>query len=222
LKTNFKSRHFLILLFLLSAKIGVSQNGEINIKFIGNCDMLQTIANKIDFEGVYIEYYAEGDVVKIKYLFGDFSNLFPSEFDMNCSTNYGPSIWKPTWRNDRFIEFSSSCGTYCFGKVLMPLTVNDSFKYAGQTLIDTANNIYFSLMREERTYDPILKIENYTTDRIQKIALNSRIVDGAILLEDLDYSEAHPHGFEYENKVLTLFVKTKKEKVKALRFKVEV
>ncbi|MDP4965485.1 MAG: hypothetical protein NWQ55_10445 [Salibacteraceae bacterium] len=195
---------------------------HINVAVFGQCDMLQTMANKIDFEGVYIEYYADGDLVKIKYRFGDFTNLFPNEFDMNCSNQYGPSIWKPTWRNDRFIEFSSGCGTYCFSKVLMPLKVNDSFKYAGQTLIDTANTIYFTLIREERSYDPFLKIENYTTDRVQKIALNSRIVDGAILLEGLDYSEAHPQGFEYENKVLTLFVKTKKEKVKAMRFKVEV
>lgn len=194
----------------------------VNAAVFSQCNMLQTMANKIDFEGVYIEYYADGDLVKIKYRFGDFSNRFPSELDMNCSNQYGPSIWKPTWRNDQFIEFMSGCGTFCFSKVLMPLTANHTFKYAGQTLIDTANAIYFTLIREGQTHDPILKIENYTTDRVQKIALNSRIVDGAILLEDLDYSEAHPQGFEYENKVLTLFVKTKREKVKALRFKVEV
>ncbi len=39
MKITFKTRHFLLFLFLLLAKIGVSQNGEINIKFIGNCGM---------------------------------------------------------------------------------------------------------------------------------------------------------------------------------------
>ncbi len=49
-----------------------------NAPVFAHCHMLQTMSNKVDFEGVYIEYYAHGDHVKFKYRFLDFSNLFPS------------------------------------------------------------------------------------------------------------------------------------------------
>lgn len=52
MKTIFHPHHFLILLFVLLTKIGVSQSGEINIKFIGNCGMHLTDSDL----NVYIDF----------------------------------------------------------------------------------------------------------------------------------------------------------------------
>lgn len=202
---------FITLLLLSLSSLGYSQ-----------CRLIEFISDTIEFEGVKVVYYQSDSIVKIKYSKNDFTCEFPIEYNITCENTYLPSVWTPRWRNSRYIGFTSGCGTYCFTNILAPLDSNDSFKEAGQILVDSINVIYFSLYNDTLDFSPYLKVKNYNTDKIQVFKLSSNDFWGAIPLERLDYSNPHPNGFIYKDQILTLFLRDKEQNLIKRTFKIEI
>lgn len=173
----------------------------------GQCAALSLIGDSINFEGVNIIYYQHNDQVRIKYAYQGFELNLGDSLAFDCNTRYNPSIPKATWRNDYYIGFTSGCGSSCFANHLLPLQSGLNFQEAGQLLIDTTKTIYVSIYKTIDKLLPYVEVKNHLSQKSQTFNLDSGSFPVAIPLEYLDYSEAHPKGFKYENSTLTLFLR---------------
>ena len=171
------------------------------------CKVLDLIADTANFEGVTIRYLQKDSSVQIEYKYKEFGKHLGDQYSFSCDLSYQPGIPKPVWRNQNFLCFSSGCGTSCFANFLVPLNNKHQAGYAGQFLIDTANTIFMSLLHDTVSYEPYLKLKNYTTGEIQTEKFTHKDFPVAIPIEYLDYSEPHTNGFIYDGRSLILYLK---------------
>lgn len=170
------------------------------------CDVLRSLADTTEFEGVRLIYFQVDSNVQIQYDYMGFSNKLGDEFSFSCDLKYLPAIPEPVWKNENFICFLSGCGSSCFSNYLAPLNHKYRAEYAGQFLLDSTNTIFMSLLLDGDTYEPYMELKNFTTGESQKELFSRKEFPGAIPIESLDYSKPHEKGFTYHNKTIYLYL----------------
>ena len=160
-------------------------------------------------------------MVGIQYTNDRHTRTFPRKHYMDCTTRYMPSVWRPVWKNDRYIAFGSGGGTYVSLELLAPLDTIAPFQESSGWLFDTLNTSYFSLYRDRTDRSPHLRITNFSKGTEQTFQLKSDLFWGAILYERLNYTGSYPNGFDYKNGVLTLYVNGDNETLIPVPFTIE-
>jgi hypothetical protein len=170
------------------------------------CPVLDNNSDTIIFEGVEVRYFQVDTTVQIEYAFKDQVRALGEAYDVACDLPYQPAFPRPIWRNEHFICFHRGCGTSCFDHYLAPLNDLHEAQYGGQFLIDTVQTIYMSLLRDTASFQPYLALKNHVTGNTQVHTFQSNDFPVAIMMEYLDYTDAHKNGFSYKHKKLTLYL----------------
>lgn len=203
----FEMKTFVTIIFTLITLIGKSQ-----------CDVLNSLNDTTEFEGVTIRYFQVDSTIQIQYDYKGFSKELGDNYSFPCDLTYRPGIPRPTWKNENFICFLSGCGTSCFSNYLAPLNNKFEPEYGGQFLIDTTNTIFMSLHLDTATYELFLELKNFTSKKTQKEKFTNIDFPVAIPIEYLDYSSPHENGFTYSDNTLTLYLRDARK----LRVKVKI
>ena len=181
------------------------------------CDILNSITDTTEFEGVTIRYFQVDSTIQIQYHYKGFSNKLGDNYSFPCDLTYRPGIPQPVWKNENFICFLSSCGTSCFSNYLAPLNKQFEAEYGGQFLIDTTNTIFMTLHRDTANLEPYLELKNFTTGETQVERFSDKEFPVAIPIEFLDYSPPHAKGFKFIDDILILYLRDdRKLKVKVI------
>jgi hypothetical protein len=132
---------------------------------IANCDQIE-IEDYISPTGDFVKYHKNNGRIKIEWGNKQFTRTLKNDFNCSQPLTGIPSV---RWTTSSYIGLGYSCGSPCWGLIILPMNQTDSiFERMYDLAIDTKNNQVVCLDNEKFKQ---LTVENWKTGKKTEIKI---------------------------------------------------